>query len=215
MTFFTFLEKKPFFLQNYFSFFFCIIRAWHEKWFWCKNKITKKSFCMKNDFFPPYYTGKNHFLWWKSLFGKKPFFIFFCIIRAWSVLLKFFGRVWVQFSGIVKMSSVPPSAYCKPKQIISWENPLIDHYFVLHFTFWVPSEFDSHLQSKRNQMRKSIFFVFALCSIAFNYIRFGHFRTERSRCILSMCGKGTHWHYKRPYHRESTWSQKLSTVEPG
>ena len=27
MTFFTFLEKKPFFLQNDFSFFFCIIRA--------------------------------------------------------------------------------------------------------------------------------------------------------------------------------------------
>ena len=36
---------------------------------------------------------------------------------------------------------------------------LIDYTFVLLFTFWVPSvvEFDSHLQSKRNKMRKSIY----------------------------------------------------------
>ena len=138
-----------------------------QKRFWCKNKITKKSFCMKNDFFPPYYTGKNHFLWWKSLFGKKPFFIFFCIIRAWSVLLKFFGRVWVQFSGIVKMSSVPPSAYCKPKQIISWENPLIDHYFVLYILlFGFPLSSIPTFKTQQNEKK----YLFRFC-VVFNCIQ--------------------------------------------
>ncbi len=43
----------------------------------CKNP--KKSFCQKKWFFSPYYE-KNDFFEIKSFFGKKPFFIFFCII---------------------------------------------------------------------------------------------------------------------------------------